>query len=286
MGALAVLGALAALASNGSQERERSGPRNTGHGRPPRPGWRDPRGHQELYDALELADWAAIEKLAGDQKTDIRPIAQVLLAGHLFRLGETTQVEDLLRDALDSRVDLASHPYAVKRFDTSTTASVAVPIALGVSVTGNPLDREFLTLMLVEVLQDRGELREAVEFLRRLRSSAARSLSLCELLAEEGLVEEVLVESRGSTVGGLVGDALLVYQGWALRHSGRVDRAIEVLETAIERLPDGEARCVARLEFAMALAATGSSRRARRELKRVLQDDPTLLAARELLDSL
>ena len=161
--------------------------------------------------------------------------------------------------------------------------------AAGVTATGYALD---LSMELASLYEQQGKAEEAIavydEVLKRRPREDAAANNLAMLLVTYRTDGPSLERARELTESFANSDtgAFLDTSGWVRLKTGDVDRALHLLERAVNRTPQSQ---VFRYHLAMAQIQAGMHDKARDNLETVLKDDDKFSgrdAARAALDSL
>lgn len=138
-----------------------------------------------------------------------------------------------------------------------------------------------LELLAVEVLEDQGELDQAVELLEssRLKDEPAVRLSLGELYFRQGKYQQCIQILQGIENKDMIGTGALYITGMAFREQGMNTAAIQTLREARRRTKDRDPEIIKEIRYSLAeaLLEEGNRREARKEFERVLAGDASYL---------
>jgi tetratricopeptide (TPR) repeat protein len=135
-------------------------------------------------------------------------------------------------------------------------------------------------LLLAELYQARGDREKAIGLLENLVDVApdnpAIALSLAELYSQEGLWQELAsMPVRIENTDDLSAEVLR-YKARAMRETGMLDGALEVLKEALKsKKRHPEILKAARYERALTYGAMGKTSQAKRDLERLYAEDPS-----------
>jgi tetratricopeptide (TPR) repeat protein len=156
-------------------------------------------------------------------------------------------------------------------------------IADGIEVA-LPLDRDYIGLMLAELLQETGNLPAAVDVVEQLEPSTVTAVSLAELYAQQGRWEDVVDLSEGLTNEDEASTFLLIQRGIAFREQGYPDVARESFKEALRiRSRPAELRHRALVERALTYLDDGKRSLAKKDLEKVLAENSNYPGLREHL---
>lgn len=233
-----------------------------------------PPGEQALHALLSTGDYTAedLDALAAAHPDYRMPITMIAAAVR-FADGDSGEVTRRhLRRLFDHSADPATHPFfAMYLADTS---HVLIPVASGVSVA-MPFGRDALGLMLAEVHRAEGRLDLAIEAAERVTPSPHAAVCLAELYAAAGCNGDVIRLTRDTENQDDTTALLLTYRGRALACTGFFEAARAVFNKALARRDRApEIRHLALRSRAELHAACGRYAHARRDLERILVEDP------------
>lgn len=249
---------------------------------------------KELVAALSASDPGAVERMTGH--SNLRHIAGAL-AGLLYLGVDNAQAEHHLREALTvrwGRLGLLEHGFMAEHFSSAEYQLVLSYERLGIEVwlaESLDLTPRTLKLALSLALEGSGDLAQAVEVARDVESEFLNKdvvrLVLADQYAQLGDFEAI-VELTDAVVNRYNYGALLcAYRGMALRMLARHGPALEALREALktdQRL--ATIRYAALSERSRVFQASGNLAAARRELKRILDENPSIPAVRERWEAL
>ena len=133
-------------------------------------------------------------------------------------------------------------------------------------------------LLLAECYQENNRSDEAIGLLQQLSeadASPALTLSLCELLAEQGAWDDVVEASAGVKNDDDTTLEIRMLQAQAFTKQGLTDATLEAYKDALRSTKrDPELLKEARYERAAILQQTGKAAQARKELEKLYADDP------------
>lgn len=240
----------------------------------PEPSPYAPPGEQALHELLRAGEHTVedLDALA-DAHPDYRMPIMMLAAAVRFADGDFGEVtRRQLRRLLDHSADPATHPFFATHL--SDTSHVLIPVAPGVSVA-MPFSRDAVGLMLADVHRSDGRLDLAIEAVERLTPGPHTTVSLAELYAEADRNGDII---RLTTDVGNDDDAtalLLTYRGMAFARTGLFEAARAAFNSALARRNRApEIRHLALGHRAQLHAACGRYAHARRDIARILADDP------------
>lgn len=253
-----------------------------------------PKAEKELSAAVCAEDPEAVERTIGDP--DLCPVAAAL-AGLLFLGVDNEKAEHHLGEALAvpwGRLGLAGHGFMSEHFPSAeyqlglSYGSLGIEVVLAETLDLTP---RTLKLALSLALEGSGELTRAVEVAREaepdfLNRDVVRMV-LADQYAQLGDFAAILELTEGVVNKYNYGAFLCAYRGMALRMLARHGPALEALREALrveQRLPT--IRYASLLERSRVFEATGNLAAARRELKRILDERPSIPAARERWEAL
>jgi tetratricopeptide (TPR) repeat protein len=253
--------------------RAKAQPKGRGQARPvlnPRAG--------EIVAAVSQRDTARLQTLAGND-AELAPTLWAA-AGLLLAVDDPWRAEALLFRVWGRGGGLEQAGLARAGLGG---LSFSVAIAPGVSVDLPPT-RQTAGLALVELLQARDAMHDALDIAEALDASAPALLSLAELYTELGRWEQVLEVTQEVRNTDDCTALVLILRGIAFQQLGRIPEALDCFGRVVRTSSRSLAiRSRARLERARSHLATGRRADARRELVRLLADDPHVPAARHLL---
>ncbi len=160
---------------------------------------------------------------------------------------------------------------------------VEVGIADGVSSV-LPLDETTLALLYVEILQIQDKLDKALDVVRTLPVTPVSMLSVADILVQKKSWSDVVSLTTGQTNTDDITCLLMIYRAMAFREQEYFDAAAETFKEALKsksRTP--ELRHRALLERADSYLAQGKKALARKDLEKILADDPDYHGLKEAL---
>lgn len=253
---------------------------------PPKPSVFAPRGEKALYKLINAGRCSAadLETIARDHPGQWLPAAT--LAGlRLLADGDSSDTTvGLLRSIFEGGRAPEEDPFITKYLAAASSATIGV--APGVTVQ-LPFSRDLIGLALAEVLQERGELDDAIDIVERVTPTTHAAVSLAELYSESGRHDDVIDLTNGVTNDNDSTALLLVYRGIAFTREGLFEAARESFKEALKsKKRANEVRHLALRQRAETYVAEGKNAQARRDLQRILADDATVDGVRQRLDEL
>lgn len=185
-------------------------------------------------------------------------------------LEPVVQADTALPDPLMTKYGLDG---SVMRVSIETAITPTVMVEVEMTTPG-------AALLLAELYQERGDREKAIGLLENLVDVApdnpAIALSLAELYSQESLWEElasmpVRIENEDD-----LSAEVLRYKARAMRETGMLDGALEVLKEALKsKKRHPEILKAARYERALTYEAMGKTSQSRRDLERLYAEDPS-----------
>jgi hypothetical protein len=246
-----------------------------------KPGLFAPRGERQLFEAIDRADAAAMDKVAWDHP-ELRLAAETLSGLHRTT-SDPTGARQLLAQVFATGGDPAADPfiqaYAGEPFH------VKVQVVPGV-VAELPIGREAVGLVLAELDHRAGDLDAGIAALEQLALDGHVRVALADLYAAAGRDGDVVRLTDGITNTDEVGALLCLLRGVALRHAGHTLAARDALtEAARVRSRDASIRVRAFFERGQCWLAEGQRARAKQDFERVLSKDSSFPGLQEALAS-
>ena len=213
-------------------------------------------------------------KQASDADTKGRSVSDEFFVGMIsIETGDTAGAIPYLEDVVASDVELPD--LMMRKF--GILGSVVIPITE--RVTAQVEWGSFAAaLLLAECYQENNRSDEAIGLLQQLSeadASPALTLSLCELLAEQGAWDDVVEASAGVKNDDDTTLEIRLLQAQAFTKQGLTDATLEAYKDALRSTKrDPELLKEARYERAAILQQTGKAAQARKELEKLYADDP------------
>lgn len=252
------------------------------------------KGERELVAALIASDAAAVERAVRDPK--LQQVAGAL-AGLLYLGSDDRKAEQHLEKALEARwgrLGMWDRGFMAAHFSSAEYQLGLRYEALGVEVVlkeSLDLTPRTLKLALSLALEAMGELPRAVEVARQVQPEFLNPdvvrMVLADQHAQQGDFDAIVALTEGVTNKYNYGALLCAYRGMALRMLSRPGNALEVLREALrveQRL--ATIRFAALVERSRTFESTGNLAAARKELKRILAENPSVPGVQERLDAL
>ena len=200
-----------------------------------------------------------------------------------FQAGNHDRARQALDLAFASGIEPATHPF-VQRY--VTPAAVTLGIADGVTAE-LPLDRQAVGLALAELLQEAGDVSQAIDIVEQLEPNTPAAVSLAELYLQADRPAEVIALTNGITNEDDATALLCVFRGVALRETGAHGASLEALKEALRsRKRPAEIRHRALVERSATYLAARKPAMAREDLERVHAEDATYPGLTDALSSL
>ena len=245
-----------------------------------KPGVMAPRWEKELHKAV-LA--GRFEELAafGSVYPEVASLVTSLDALVAIMTGDPTRATPLLWRAWGSGEQIEREPFVRKYLQSST---ITIAVAAGVSAS-LPLSRDAEGLALAELERAEDDLDEAIRVAEGLDPSAIAAVALTDLYLAAGRWRDVVDTTDALTNVDDPTALLMTMRGAALRELGLVSPARQALKEALKsRSRDAIIQQRAMVERAKCSIDEGKSSTARRDLLRVLTQDPAHPGIHELLD--
>jgi tetratricopeptide (TPR) repeat protein len=253
--------------------------------RPPQPGLLAPKWEKDLFAALSNGRYAEVARAHGHEHPDVRLLAACLDGLHEFtRPGGTPErARELLGwAAANGARSIGAHPFAAKYLGGTTWP---VEIADGI-VAHLGLAHDVVLLAAAELHQAAGDLDAAIWLVEAAEPTAPAALSLVELYSAAERHSDVIDTTNGITNEDDASALLLVLRGRAFAQLAYYDAAREALKSALARKRAPEVVHRALIERAEVNVAQNRKAMARKDLEKVLADDPSYPGLREALDAL
>jgi len=245
-----------------------------------------PPGEPALYELLRAGTCTAadLDALAATHPGYQLPITMLAAALRYAAgdLGETTMAQ--LHRIVYHSADPATHPF----FSTHLTGAshVLIPVTPCLSVA-MPFGRDAAALMLADAHHDQGRLDAAIDAVERITPGTHRAMMLARLYADAGRNAEVLRLTGALDNADDVGTLLLAYRGIALTRTGFVNAARAAFNAALARRDRAQViRHFALRHRAELHAASARYAYARRDLERILAEDPAAADVEQRLTQL
>lgn len=292
--------------SDGRSSRRPAPPRRSAEGTPLDLGFLErlftPKSERRLVDALRA--WVEGDRAGAERRLAAiaaqEPDAAFVAAGLAMEAGRGRAARARLERALAGRRTLGR-----RLGEYGIDAALDIEVADGVTARATP-DERGVRLALVEVLQappvrDRAAAIEHARALVRMGADDVLArLSLAELLIEHAEDERVSVRGRRAALRRVlelaarienetaVHAALLLQRGRACRLLGMHDGARDALNAALRRRKDRPADLLRAVRYERGVAHEQAGRRAaaRRDLERLVAEDPAYEDAADRLDAL
>jgi tetratricopeptide (TPR) repeat protein len=252
------------------------------------------KGERELAAALSASDAAGVEQAAGDDKLG-QPAGA--LAGLLWLGSDDQKAVQLLRDAVAARwgprgvweTEFMKVHFSSAEYQLGLSyGRLGVEVPLRESLDLSP---RTLKLALSLALEGIGEVAEAIEVALGVEPTFLNRdvirLVLADQYTQVGDFEAIVKLTEGITNKYNYGAFLCAYRGMAFRRLALYSPALEAFKEALkseQRLP--VIRYAALSDRSRAHAAMGSLVAARRDLKRILAENPSIPGIRERLEAL
>jgi len=245
-----------------------------------------PPGEPALYELLRAGTYtpADLDALAGAHPGYHLPITMLATALRYADgdIGETTMAQ--LHMIVYHSADPATHPFFSTHMTTASHVLIPVTPCLSIAM---PFGRDAAGLMLGDAHHARERIDAAIDAVARTTPGAHRAMMLARLYADAGRNAEVLRLTGAVDNGDDVGALLLTYRGIALTRTGFVNAARAAFNAALARRDRAQAiRHFALRHRAELHAASAGHARARRDLERILAEDPTAADVEERLTRL
>lgn len=247
----------------------------------PPPAPQAPAGERDLLDALHTGRYAEVARAHGRADPTLR-----LLAAALDGLAspDPVRARELLGwVAAHDTTALHRHPFTLRHLAARTWP---VEIAHGATAYLG-IGNDVVLLAVAELHQAAGDLDAAIRSVEQAEPTAPAALSLTELYSDAGRHADVVDLTNGTVNADDATALLLVFRGRAFAGLGYADAARAALDEAL-REPARASSVLhrARLERARVATSHGDRAAARRDLERILADDPGYPAVAEALAEL
>lgn len=240
-----------------------------------------PDGERDLLDALHTGRYAEVARAHGRSDPTLR-----LLAAALDGLAapDPVRARELLGwVAAHDTTALHRHPFTLRHLATRTWP---VEIAHGATAYLG-IGNDVVLLAVAELHQAAGDLDAAIRSVEQAEPTAPAALSLTELYSDAGRHADVVDLTDGTANADDATALLLVFRGRAFAGLGYADAARAALDEALrEPARASSVRHRALLERARVELSRSDRAAARRDLERVLAEDPTHAGAAGLLAEL
>ena len=245
------------------------------HSEPPTPTLYAPEGEHALHELLRNGEHTAqnLDALA-EAHPDYRLPIMMIAAAVRFAEGDFGEVtRRQLRMLFDHSADPATHPFFATHL--SDTSHVLVPVASGMSVP-MPFSRDAVGLMLAEVHRAEGRLDLAIEAVERVTPRLHTTVCLAELYVAAGRNGDAIRLTNGVGNDDDMSALLLTYRAIAFACIGFFEAARAVFNKALARRDRAPQIRHLALRYRTELhAASGRYAHARRDLERILDEDPS-----------
>ncbi len=255
---------------------------------PPRPqvkhpGLFAPRWHKELFKALAGGHTTGLEQIAVRHPEGRNTCMLLEALSSTPGPSHDQREEQMLGELWGSGYDPAADPFLRAYAPESSTEIRLTPV-----LTAHlPLSRDAIGLVLGELLQDTGNLAGAIEVVEGVTPSTVAAVSLAELYAQAGRWNDIVQLTDGIANDDDFSTYLLIQRGVAFRQLGFHDASRESLRAALApRSRTPALRHLALSERALTYRAEGKVAMARRDLERILADDPDYPGVREMIAEL
>jgi hypothetical protein len=239
-----------------------------------------PPWEQDLLDAMRTGRYTDVARTHGRADPTLR-----LLAAALDGLAspDPARARELLGwVAAQGTTPLHHHPFTVRHLAERTWP---VQIAHGATAYLG-ISTDVVLLAVAELHQAAGDLDAAIWTVEQAEPTAPAALSLTELYGDAGRHADVVDLTDGTTNQDDATALLLVFRGRALAGLGHTDAARAALEEALRVPRASSVRHRALLERARVAWLQGDRTASRRDLERILADDPTYPGVTEALAEL
>ena len=247
---------------------------------PPKPGFTSPKWEKELYKAVteqlfdEFPRIASAHPEAGFIASALEGLTSA--AGG----GRNDRALTVLQWVWDHGGQIEDHPFAAKYL---TPMFVKVGVAQGV-LAELPFSRDAVGLALVELLQEAGNIKGAIQVAESLDPSQIAAVSLAELYVESLRYDDVVDLTNGVQNNDDASALLMTYRGLALRELGHHTAAREALKEALKsKAREAGIRHLALLERSRSYQAENRNAQARKDLERIFAEDSDFPGIREAL---
>lgn len=245
-----------------------------------------PAGEHALHELLRNGEHTpeSLDALA-EAHPDYRLPIIMIAAAIRFADGDFGDVTRRhLRMLFDHSADPATHPFFATHL--SDTSHVLIPVASGMSVA-MPYSRDAVGLMLAEVHRAEGRLDLAIEAVERITPRLHTTVCLAELYVAAGRNSDAIRLTNGVTNDDDMSALLLTYRAIAFACIGFFEAARAVFNKALARRDRApQIRHLALRYRAELHAACGRYAHARRDLERILDEDPSADGVDERLTEL
>ena len=253
--------------------------------KPPQPGLLAPKWEKDLFAALTSSQYAQVARTHGAEHPDARLLAAALDGLREFTApnGDQRRARELLGwAAANGARNLGAHPFATKYLNAATWP---VEIADGI-VAHLGLSHDVVLLAAAELHQAAGDLDTAIWLVEAAEPTAPAALSLVELYSDADRHADVIDTTNGISNDDDATALLLVLRGRAFAQLAYYDAAREALRVALakKRTPDVLHRAL--IERAQVNVAQNRKAMARKDLERILAEDPSYPGLHEALAAL
>jgi tetratricopeptide (TPR) repeat protein len=249
---------------------------------PPKPGFTSPKWEKELHKALTRNNLDDLPRI-GSTYPEVAFVAGAMDGLNAVSEGRDDRALTVLQWVWDHGDRVEEHPFATKYLHAST---VTVGVAQGVEAAV-PFGRDAVGLALVELLQDKGNIKGAIEVAERLDPSRISAVSLAELYVESLRYDDVVDLTSGIQNEDDATALLMTFRGLALRELGHHTAARGALKEALKsKARDAGIRHLALLERSRSYQAENKNAQARKDLERILAEDSSFPGIRDALAAL
>lgn len=237
---------------------------------PKPPGLFSPKWERVLFKTLAQGDFDSIERVAREHP-DARATCMVLDAFLAAGPGKDGRAQAMFEELWGTGFDPAAD-----RFLTTYASEATATVSLGQGVTATmPLNRDIIGLALAELRQEQGDLAGAVAIVESLEPSTIAAVSLADLYTAAGRWDDVIELTNGISDSDDFSIFLLTQRGVAFREKGFYEAARESFKASLARRNQPpELKLQTLLERAATYQREGKRAMARKDLERVLAEDP------------
>ena len=238
------------------------------------PGWE--KDLHRVLDSRQPGDFVAVAQKYGRTVPEARLLAAALegLLHYQFReanLAAQDRARALLGWVVAQNAPLAQSPFVAKYLANHTW-----PVEIAFGITAHlRLSDDVLRLAAAELHQAAGDLAAAIWTVEYANPTAPAALSLTELYSDANRHQEVIDTTNGITNEDDATTLLLALRGRAFAHQGFHEAARESFKEALRiRTRSAEVRHRALLERAQVNLAQNRKAAARKDIEKVLAEDP------------
>ena len=248
-----------------------------------RPGLLAPRWHKDLFAALEQGRTSGFEQIAV-QHPEARATCMLLdgLAPSADP-GNDARAEQMLGELWSTGYDPAADEF-LRTYAPGASTTIRLTPVLSATV---PLCRDAIGLALGELLQEIGNVDDAIPVVEGVTPSTFAAVSLADLYDQAHRWNDVVALTDGVPNGDDFCTFLLIQRGVAFRELGFLDAALESFKAALApRSRMVALRHLAQIERALTYRDARRMSLARRDLEHILADDSQYPGVRDLLAQL